>query len=119
MVYIFSCALVSRRARLMRRISCACAIGVALAANAASCQTVTETFEGGIPASWTIEDNFPIPGSPDFSAVPWTTNDVEGLLNYTGGTGLAATASSDNHPGQYDISLITPTFMITAGPDGD
>lgn len=90
-------------------------------------QAFTETFEGGIPASWTIQDNFPIPGGtgiPAFSAVPWTTNIAEGLLNYTNGggatgVGTAATASSDNHPGQYDVSLITPSFLITAGLDGD
>ena len=58
----------------------------------------------------------PTPGVPDFSAVPWTTNDVELLGNYTNGTpSLAATASSWNHPGQYDISLITPTFHAQLG----
>lgn len=90
-------------------------------------QTFTETFEGGIPANWKIQDNFPIPGGsgiPAFSAVPWTTNLVEGMLNYTGGgdaagSGTAATASSYNHPGQYDVSLITPPFRITSGVDGD
>lgn len=82
-------------------------------------QTITETFDTGIPASWTIHDNFPIPGSPDYSAVPWTINTLEGMDNYTNGTPtLAATASSYNHPGQYDISLITPSFVLNAGPDG-
>jgi hypothetical protein len=86
-------------------------------------QTFTETFEGGIPATWTIQDNYPkpIPMSPTSSAVPWTTNIAEGLLNFTNGGGItgvgtAATASSANHPGQYDISLITPAFVIP--PDG-
>jgi hypothetical protein len=38
---------------------------------------------------------------------------------YTNGTPtLAATASSHNHPGQYDVSLITPTFLVNAGADG-
>jgi hypothetical protein len=89
-------------------------------------QTFTETFEGGIPASWTIQDNFPLPGVPipAFSAVPWTTNILEGMLNYTNGGGMtgagtAATASSYNHSGQYDVSLITPTFLITAAAGGD
>ena len=83
-------------------------------------QTITETFNAGIPASWTIVDNHILnPALPDFSAVPWTTNDMEGLGNYTNGTpSLAATAASINHPGQYDISLITPTFALNAGPDG-
>lgn len=93
---------------------------------ATSCgQTFTETFESGIPASWTIQDNHLLaPGVPDFSAVPWTTNLVEGMLNYTNGGGMtgagtAATASSANHSGQYDISLITPAFAIVPGIDGD
>lgn len=82
-------------------------------------QFTTETFDSGIPASWSIHDNFPIPGSPDYSAVPWTVNTIEGMANYTNGTPtLAATASSYNHPGQYDVSLITPSFVLNAGPDG-
>jgi hypothetical protein len=98
---------------------------VALTAATASGQTFTETFESGIPASWTIQDShFLTPGVPDFSAVPWTTNIAELLLNYTNGGGVtgagtAATASSYNHPGQYDVSLITPSFEIVAGLDGD
>jgi hypothetical protein len=78
---------------------------------------LTETFDFGIPASWSIVDNFPIPGSPAFSAVPWTTNVPEGMDNYTDGTGQAATASSHNHPGQYDVSLITPVFAISPVSD--
>jgi hypothetical protein len=84
-------------------------------------QTITETFDAGIPASWTIHDNFPLPGVPipAFSAVPWTVNTLEGMDNYTNGTPtLAATASSHNHPGQYDVSLITPTFVLNAGLNG-
>ena len=84
-------------------------------------QTITETFDTGIPASWTIHDNFPLVGVPipAFSAVPWTVNTLEGMDNYTNGTPtLAATASSHNHSGQYDISLITPTFLVNAGVDG-
>ncbi len=100
---------------------------VLLAATRSFGQTFTETFEGGIPSTWTIQDNFPVPGGsgiPAYSAVPWTVNTAEGMLNYTNGggatgAGLAATASSYNHPGQYDVSLITPSFMIVAGPDGD
>lgn len=100
---------------------------VALAAASCVGQEFIETFEAGIPSSWTIQDNFPIPGGsgiPDHSAVPWTVNTVEGMLNYTNGggetgAGLAATASSYYHSGQYDVSLITPPFLIVAGPDGD
>lgn len=100
---------------------------VALCSSRSVAQTFTETFEGGIPASWTIQDNFPIPGGsgiPAFSAVPWTTNIAESMLNYTNGggatgAGTAATASSYLHSGQYDISLITPPFAIASGVDGD
>jgi hypothetical protein len=98
-----------------------CGLLVAVSATTSFGQEFTETFEGGIPASWTIHDNFPIPGGsgiPAFSAVPWTVNTLEGLLNYTDGTGLAATASSYNHSGQYDISLVTPAFEITSGLGG-
>ena len=80
----------------------------------------TETFDSGLPASWSIVDNFPIPGGtgiPASSAVPWTTNVPEGMGNYTDGTGRAATASSHNHPGQYDVSLITPIFAISPVDD--
>ena len=109
---------ITGRALMLRRISIG-AMLVMLTAATSFGQSITETFDAGIPASWTIKDNFPIPGSPDFSAVPWTVNTVEGMDNYTNGTpSLAATASSYNHPGQYDISLITPTFLLNAGPGG-
>jgi hypothetical protein len=97
------------------------ALIVTLTAAASHGQTITETFDSGIPASWMIQDNYPkaIPMSPAFSAVPWTVNTVEGMGNYTNGTPtLAATASSHNHSGQYDISLITPTFVLNAGLGG-
>ncbi len=89
----------------------------ALAA-AAFGQTITETFDSGIPATWSKVDNFPIPGSPLFSAVPWSTNIPESMGNYTGQPGQAATASSHNHPGQYDVSLITPIFPMPATGGG-
>jgi hypothetical protein len=100
---------------------------VAFLARSSFAQTFTETFESGIPPTWTIQDNFPIPGGtgiPAFSAVPWTINTLEGMLNYTNGrgatgAGIAATASSYNHSGQYDVSLITPSFAIVPGADGD
>lgn len=98
---------------------------VVMTASLAFGQAFTETFEGGIPVTWEIHDNFPIVGSPDYSAVPWTVNTAEGMLNYTNGggstgAGIAATASSYNHSGQYDISLITPVFSIAPGaPFGD
>jgi hypothetical protein len=91
-----------------------------LSAAPAWSQTVTETFDAGIPSSWTIVDNhMVVPGVPDSSAVPWVLNTAEALDNYTNGTpSPVATASSYNHPGQYDISLITPAFVLNAGVDG-
>lgn len=104
---------------MIQRISIGAMLVTLTAATTSFGQTITETFDAGIPASWMIHDNFPVVGSPDFSAVPWTVNTAEGMDNYTNGTpSLAATASSHNHPGQYDISLITPTFVLNAGPDG-
>jgi hypothetical protein len=97
------------------------ALLVMLTATTSFGQTITETFDSGIPASWTIHDNFPLFGVPipAFSAVPWSVNTLEGMDNYTNGTpSLAATASSHNHPGQYDVSLITPTFVLNAGLNG-
>ena len=90
--------------------------------SAAVCgQTVTEAFDAGIPGAWTIVDNHVLaPGVPDSArCFPWTVNTAESMDNYTNGTpSLAATASSYNHPGQYDISLITPPFELNAGADG-
>jgi hypothetical protein len=105
---------------MIRRLSVG-ALLVTLTAAASFGQTITETFDSGIPATWTIQDNYPkpIPMSPAFSAVPWTVNTLEGMDNYTNGTPtLAATASSHNHSGQYDISLITPTFVLNSGING-
>lgn len=95
------------------------ALAVCVAQGVSFGQAFTETFDTGIPASWSIVDNFPIPGSPAHSAVPWTTNVLEGMGNYTAGSGQAATGSSYNHSGQYDISLIMPAFTISPVPGED
>jgi len=67
-----------------------------------------EEFEGGIPANWTLS------GYPWY----WTTNNVCGRPNYTGGTGLCADADSDywySYP--YDTRMITHQFTVpTANP---
>ncbi len=107
------------RAQIMVPCVWIAALAVGVAAEGSFGQAVTETFDAGLPASWSIVDNFPIPGSPAYSAVPWTTNVPEGMGNYTGLTGQAATASSYNHPGQYDISLIMPAFTISPVPGED
>jgi hypothetical protein len=119
--FLLSVGISSMEGGLMIQRLLVCALVGSGAVSVSFGQTITETFEGGIPASWTIQDNYPkpIPMSPAFSAVPWTTNIAEGMLNFTdgGGTtggGTAATASSANHPGQYDISLITPAFVLAA-----
>ena len=67
---------------MTRRLSVG-ALLVTLTAAASYGQTITETFDAGIPATWTIQDNYPkaIPMSPAFSAVPWTVNTLEDMDN--------------------------------------
>ncbi len=78
---------------------------------------ITETFDSGIPASWSTFDYYPNGSGPAASAFDWTTNGAEGLANFTAGTGTAAAASSNNHIGPYDVSLWTPAFTLPAGPN--
>jgi len=96
----------------------AAATTVALLAAAAQASTVTlfeDDFNDGLDASWTQED-LRITSSP----FEWTTNDQvrrdggfgEVYGNYTGGDGLAATASSDGAPGVYDVALVSPVIAI-------
>lgn len=99
----------------MKRAHIISALSASMLAPCALGAEFTETFDAGIPATWSIVDNFPYTGTPDYSAVPWTTNAAEGLANFTSGTGMTACASSENHPGQYDVSLITPAFIAPAG----
>jgi hypothetical protein len=64
-----------------------------------------QDFNAGIPGDWTLT------GSPFL----WTTNDIAGRDNYTGGSGTCAIADSDeyNYDGlPYDTSLISPVFTV-------
>ena len=63
-----------------------------------------EDFNAGIPASWLVTDD-------DGSGLMWAaTSD-----NYTGGTGMAAQASSDDFgSASYDTSLISPVLDFSA-----
>jgi len=67
----------------------------------------SEDFSGGIPGTWTIADY-----EPGGSAFTWGLNTDTGDGNYTGGSGLAAMANSDAFPGEFDLGLITPAFVV-------
>ena len=68
---------------------------------------LTEDFNAGIPVDWTITDD-------DGSGLMWTTNDVWGDDNWTGGDGYCAEASSDTFGSStYDTSLITPMLDLS------
>ncbi len=63
-------------------------------------------FDFGIPGDWTVSDE-------KGSGVVWMTNADSGRSNYTGGSGLAATADSDFAGyAAYDTSLITPSITV-------
>jgi len=74
-------------------------------------------FEGGVPPSgWTVTNG--VSGSP----VVWATNAFWNDLNYTNGTGIAATADSNNagiydgYYGNYDTALVTPLIPVSSLP---
>lgn len=98
----------------------ASAAAIALHAGVAQAGTVTlfeDDFNDGLDASWNQEDL-------RFNSSPfqWATNDElrrnggfgDLYENYTGGDGLAATASSDAAPGGYDVALVSPSISIPA-----
>ena len=82
--------------------------------NCLSTDVLCAEFESGIPAGWNTVDNL------GTSAFNWTTTaDFDTNPNETGGDGEAATADSDAFNGSpntapYDVSLITPDFVIPA-----
>jgi hypothetical protein len=77
-------------------------------------QTIVETFDARIPTSWTIHDNFPIPGSPDFSVVPLMVNTAEAMGHFTNGTpSLAAPGlHCDLERRRTDVRLSMPRFAL-------
>ncbi len=67
----------------------------------------SEDFNAGIPGDWWVTDD-------DGSGLVWTTNDLLGDNNWTGGTGLCAEASSDTFgSASYDTSLISPNLDLS------
>jgi len=68
---------------------------------------VYEDFEGGIPGDWPIIDNG--------GDCVWTTTDIVARTNYTGGSGIAATADSDDCGSgtTMDTELRTPEYPVT------
>jgi len=79
---------------------------VAALAGSAFGQAFSESFDSGIPATWSVVN---APGS----AVSWGSSTGNGDGNYTSGTGDSAIASSDSAgPGAYDTSLVTPSFVV-------
>ncbi len=83
---------------------------VALGAHGAAFgQAFLETFDGGFPAGWSIED-YQVGGSP----FTWAPNAAYGAGNWTGGTGVCAMASSLSAPGSYSLALVTPDVVVPA-----
>jgi len=68
-----------------------------------------EQFENGIPFSWT--------NILDVGACPWLTNADYGMDNWTDGSGLAATVSSNACLGPADATLITPPIALSAASE--
>jgi hypothetical protein len=90
-----------------------------LAADLAACSApgyvpsgLMETFETWPLNGWTILDNIPGGG------LTWNTNTFHGEGNYTGGSGLAATVSSDNvDGGEYNTELRSPVINLASLAD--
>lgn len=85
----------------------------------------TESFDAGLPATWTVIDaegtgmvwTITGPGGQPTEA-PADYPDDCGEANYTGGTGLAACASSDVFGGaEFDTTLVSPTFDFCNATD--
>ena len=67
---------------------------------------IDENFDAGIPAGWSITAS----GTASWGLSGDANNETD---NWTGGSGFAASASSDqNGPGAYDTSLITSSFSL-------
>lgn len=90
----------------------ATAATLALAVGSAGAGVVySEDFNSGTLGSFTYQDYRT--GAP--SGFEWTTNGLEGLGNFTGGSGSAAISNSDGSPGPYDHAIITPNIPLPKG----
>jgi hypothetical protein len=70
---------------------------------------ISEDFNAGIPAGWTRTDNAG-------AGWTWELNTTTGRMNYAGGDGTCMCGDCDfwySYP--YDLSLITPEFLVPAG----
>jgi hypothetical protein len=77
---------------------------------------LSESFESGIPLTWSIEDY-----QSGGSGIMWQRSSDTGRGNYTGGTGLAAMAdaASGGDGIEFDIALLTPLFRVPTGGDAE
>ena len=70
---------------------------------------LSEDFNAGIPAGWTITDDAG-------AGWQWELNTTTGRINYAGGDGTCMDADADwAYAYPYDTSLITPEIAIPAG----
>lgn len=76
----------------------------------ASVSVIDESFDSGIPGTWTVVDN-------EGNGVVWTNIAGSGESgNYTNGSGDAASASSDEAGiVEYDTTLLSPVFNLSSG----
>ena len=71
-----------------------------------ACNVAPVAFESGIPGSWNVVNNAG-------GAIVWSTIAGSGIGgNYTGGTGDAASVSSDASPGAFDTELHSNAFSL-------
>jgi MYXO-CTERM domain-containing protein len=86
----------------------------ALTAAAANADVLRESFDNGIPSSWSRQDY-----RSTGSSIAWGVNTDTGRGNYTGGAGRAAMADSDfaGDGIEFDIALLTPTMHLPARGD--
>lgn len=89
------------------------ATALAVAGSAPALAQLSENFDAGIPATWSAVK---ILASSPFN---WTTNNLEQRPNWTApvgnNTSLCAHADSDHHAGNFDIALVSPSFVVPGG----
>ena len=71
-----------------------------------ACNAAPIGFDNGITSSWSVVDNAG-------TGIVWSTIAGSGIGgNYTGGTGDAASVSSDSTPGEFDTELHSNSFSL-------
>ncbi|MCC6970906.1 MAG: choice-of-anchor J domain-containing protein [Phycisphaerales bacterium] len=81
----------------------------AMAGTASAAVVFTESFDSGT-GSFTVQD---LAGT---GKALWKSMGDYGYSNWTGGSGNAATASSDFASGEFDTRMVSPGIAIGAGP---